>query len=444
MELAVCVSAFYQMLLELSSAFTRPTAETFRQLAVAWLLTPGVGPVTGMTRTLGASATKHWTAYQKFFYRAAWSLEDVANRVLVRLVAPHLGSTVHLNLDDTTCGPRGRHVALASWFKDASAHARAPVFHWAHQWVIGAISLRPKALPGRRLSLPVAFALYRKRADCDPALPYATLPQLALRLVRHVAEALPGKHLFVAVDGLYAVRAFFGNLPPGVVAVSRLRKDAALRTAQVPKRRPGCGGCPRQRGDRLPPLPEIARRARRWQRVTLQKQGRQVVRLLHGFTCQWWHVCRQRPVRVILVHDPSGVEDDLWLVCNDPTVPDAAIAQRYVDRWGIEECIEEAKQHLGMEQTRGVCARTVSRQAPLAMLLGTLVKLWYVDQAAGRPTLAPAAVPWYPQKRGPSFRDMLAAWRRVFWRHRVWNNSHHGPEFHKAFEALAYALCEAA
>lgn len=243
MELDTCVSAFYQMLLELSSAFTRPTAETFRQLAVAWLLTPGVGPVTGMTRTLGMAATKHWTAYQKFFYRASWTADDVARQVLVRLVAPLLGSTVALNIDDTTCGPRGRHTALAGWFKDASAHARTQVIHWAHQWVLGAITLRLKRWPGRRLALPVAFALYRKRADCDPAHPYATIPQLALRLVRQVAAALPGKRLFVAVDGLYAVQAFFGNLPPEVVAVSRLRKNAALRTADVPKRR-GTGGGP--------------------------------------------------------------------------------------------------------------------------------------------------------------------------------------------------------
>ena len=444
MELGTCVSAFYQMLLELSSAFTRPTAETFRQLAVAWLLTPGVGPVTGMTRTLGAAATKHWTAYQKFFYRASWTADDVARQVLVRLVAPLLGSTVDLNIDDTTCGPRGRHTALAGWFKDASAHARTQVIHWAHQWVLGAITLRLKRWPGRRLALPVAFALYRKRADCDPAHPYATIPQLALRLVRQVAEALPGKRLFVAVDGLYAVRAFFGNLPPGVVAVSRLRKDAALRTAEVPKRRGTGGGRRRLRGDRLPPLSEIFQAVRSWRRVTLQKQGRRVHRLLYGFTCQWYHVCRQRPVRVVLVRDPSGVEDDVPSVCSDPTVPDAAIAQRAADRWGIEECIEEAKQHLGMEKTRGVCAHSVERQAPLAMLLAALVKLWYVAHAADRPSLAPAALPWYPHKRGTSFRDMLAAWRRVFWRHRVFDNSLHGSEFHKAFEALAYALCEAA
>jgi hypothetical protein len=78
MDATSLVSAFHGMLHELSSAFTQPTGETFRQLAVGWILTPGVGTVTGMIRTLGAAATKHWTVYQKFFYRAAWSLEHLS------------------------------------------------------------------------------------------------------------------------------------------------------------------------------------------------------------------------------------------------------------------------------------------------------------------------------------------------------------------------------
>jgi hypothetical protein len=295
MELSTLVSAFYRMLLELSSVFTKPTAETFQQLAVGWLLTPGPGAVTGMIRTLGPWARKHGTVYQKFFYRASWSLDDLSRQVLTRLVAPHLGSTVDLTLDDTTCGRRGRHVAWAGWFKDASACARTTVIHWAHQWLLGAVTVRVPRRPLVRLALPVGFALYRKQADRDEAHPYATLPQLA----------------------------------------------------------------------------DLARRAKTWRPAVLLKQGRRVRRLLVGLTCPWYHVCRDKPVRVVLVRDPAGVEDDLFVVCTDPRVPDERIVQRSFDRWGIEECIEEAKQHLGMERLRGWCRQTVPRQAPLALLRTT-------------------------------------------------------------------------
>jgi len=100
MNASSLVSVFDAMLHELSSAFTRPTAETFCQLAVGWILTPGAGTVTGMIRTLGAVATKHWTVYQKFFYRASWSLEVLSLLVLKRPVT--------LLLSNANRSPSGR------------------------------------------------------------------------------------------------------------------------------------------------------------------------------------------------------------------------------------------------------------------------------------------------------------------------------------------------
>jgi hypothetical protein len=431
------------MLQQLSDAFTQPTAETFRQLAIGWVLTPGVGTVTGMIRTLGPWAAKHWTVYEKFFYRAPWSLSDLSRLLLVRLIAPWVGPTVDLNIDDTTCGPRGKRVALAGWFKDASAHARAPVIHWAHNWIVGAVNLRIKRFPLLRLALPVVFTLYRKRSDCDAEHPYATLPQLALQMVREVARALPEHTLFVAVDGLYAVKHFLGALPENVVAVSRLRKNAALRKL-LPTNRPRRSGRRRLRGPRLPSLETLGRTAKTWEEVVLLKQGRHVRRRLHGLTCQWYHVCRCQAVRVVIVQDPSGQEDDLHLVCTDPSIADADIVQRYFDRWGIEECIEEAKQQMGMERTRGWCEKTVSRQAPMAMILTTLTKLWFVRHGCRDRSLLPPRLPWYTHKRSISFRDMLGALRLAFWRFRLLGNLRSPYKSDKFMDALTYALCQAA
>jgi hypothetical protein len=441
MDATSLVSVFQRMLHDLSSAFTRPTAETFRQVAVGWILAPGAGAVTGMIRALGSAATKHWTVYEKFFYRASWSLETLSRLVLTRLIAPWLGQTVHVVIDDTTCGPRGKHVALAGWWKDASAHAQAPVIHWAHNWVVAAVILRPKRWRSLRLALPVGFALHRKRVDCTADHPYRTVQELARHLVCQIVEALPDRRIVVAMDGLYATQEFFGDLPETVVGISRLRKNAALRTAEVPDSR---GNRRRVRGERLPALEALTEQAQTWKTVTLRKQGRTVRRQIHGLTCQWYHVCRCEPVRVVLVRDRTGREDDLHVVCTDPARSDTAIVQEFYDRWGIEECIKEGKQQMGMERTRGWCAKTVSRQAPLAMLLASLVKLWYVQHAADLAQWQPARRPWYRQKSGPSFRDMLAALRRVLWEDRLMCNFHTLRKSNKLADALTYALCEAA
>lgn len=100
-------------------------------------------------------------------------------------------------------------------------------------------------------------------------------------------------------------------------------------------------------------------------------------------------------------------------------MPDEQIVQRFYDRWGVEECIFEAKQHLGFENTRGWCSKTVNRQAPLAMVLVSLIKAWFAKAALDDPELLPEAPPWNPAKTRPSFADMIAALRRVLWLHRI-------------------------
>ena len=65
-------------------------------------MTPHPGSITCMTRMLGPSSTKHWTVYEKFFYRAAWSTRTLSMLVLVRPIAPLLGDTILLAIDSVS------------------------------------------------------------------------------------------------------------------------------------------------------------------------------------------------------------------------------------------------------------------------------------------------------------------------------------------------------
>jgi len=111
--------------------------------------------------------------YERFFYRATWSLQDVSRLLLVRVVAPLVKAyateaVIDLPIDDTTCGRCGKHVAYAGYFKDASvSNTLKTVVHWAHNWVIGCVTMQPKRWPDWVIGLPVLFTLYRKRPDCD-------------------------------------------------------------------------------------------------------------------------------------------------------------------------------------------------------------------------------------------------------------------------------------
>jgi DDE superfamily endonuclease len=453
------VSTWNALILQLCCVFTEPTAGVWRQIALGWVLRRGPATVTGMFRTIGQLADRHWTVYHKFFYRARWSLDALSAALLRRVILPMIlesGGTdsasgkpvADLAIDDTTVGRYGKHVAHAGWFHDASATGPATkgtVIHWAHNWLVGAVTLRLPKWPLVRWVLPCVFALYRKRDDCNRSHPFATRQALAARMVREVAAALPGVLLRVSTDGAYAGRILIRALPEGVSLVSRLRCDAALNALPPTRRRRGKLGRRPLKGRRLPTPKEMAaRRKRGWVTITVQRQGQEVERKVLGMTCLWYHVCRTAPIRLVMVRDPRGIEEDDFFFSTDARVSDAEIVQRYYDRWGVEESILESKQQMGFESTRGWCSKTVHRQAPLAMVLVTLVKAWYARVAADEPSLRPEGTPWQSSKTRPSFLDMLSALRRVLWRHRISPKSRFTVQVRQILETVSYALCAAA
>ncbi len=87
------------------------------------------------------------------------------------------------------------------------------------------------------------------------------------------------------------------------------------------------------------------------------------------------------------------------------------VGTRYARRWSIEEMNQASRSHLGFEEPQGWTRRAVERTAPTAMLLYSLIVLWFA-RIGHRHYQAPHR-PWYTTKRHPSFADMLATLRRM-------------------------------
>jgi SRSO17 transposase len=265
--------------------------------------------------------------------------------------------------------------------------------------------------------------------------------ELAGEMIQTVAEALAEVQLRVSADGQYAKRQVVQALPQDVNLVSRIRRDAAIYQLPAKRTPKSKRGRKPKKGKRLPNPRKIAvYRKKGWQKIMVYKQGYQVQRLVLGITCLWYHVCRDVPIRMVIVRDPTGKEKDDFFFCTDATVADAEIVQRYYDRWAVEEAILESKQHMGFESTQGWCSKTVNRQAPLAMVLLTLVKAWYARCAITEPSLLPKIMPWYAHKLHPSFADMLAGLRRALWQHRISPNLRFSPRVKELIETVSYGL----
>jgi hypothetical protein len=89
------------------------------------------------------------------------------------------------------------------------------------------------------------------------------------------------------------------------------------------------------------------------------------------------------------------------------------VLTRYACRWPIEVTNHDAKGQLGVEEPQGWTRRAVERTAPVAMLLYSLVVLWFARQ--GHRHYTTPLRPWYPGKvdgpAGASFADMLTTLR---------------------------------
>ncbi len=131
-------------------------------------------------------------------------------------------------------------------------------------------------------------------------------------------------------------------------------------------------------------------------------------------------------VRRVYVHDVTGTHRDEYLDSTDLGLTPQEIIEEYTGRWDIETTSAEARAHLGLESTRGWCARTVGRAEPCLLGLYSVVALRYgllppadQDQGTvdgdGEPTVTSS--------------DAITAVRRWPWTHRVFPRAGHAETF---------------
>ena len=167
-------------------------------------------------------------------------------------------------IDDTLFRRRSKTWAT-SWLHDRSAPELAKT-GYSNNWVIAAIVVKLSAVR-RPLAIPALAKLVIKNRSSASRL------WLARHMTGLSVGALPGRDIHVVADSAYA-GGELKKLPPRVTWTTRLCKDAALYG--LPPQRTGKRGRPRQKGDRLPALAELAapRRVHRGHRYPLRQDRR--------------------------------------------------------------------------------------------------------------------------------------------------------------------------
>lgn len=410
----ILVSSFVDIVQQVSFVMTAPTFSSFVIVLTGWVFARR-RVVTRMIEAADAVGTKHHSAFHRVFSAARWSLDDLGLAVF-DLITPWVpDGPAPLAIDDTLARKRGLKVFGVGMHHDPLLSTRkTAVMNWGHSWVVLSVIVSFPFSSGHYVSLPILFRLYvNKKTAAKKRLRYRTRPELAVEMLAKLCNAREHRCFHVVADSAYGGQSVLAHLPENCDLTSRLVLDARLYDPP-PVRKPGTNGRPRRRGRRLStPQQMLEQRTRR---LTLDIYGRrdrsrvadQVARV-YAVPC--------RPLRVVAVEPLTGGRKIQAFYSTRHEATAEQVLTWYARRWSIEETFHDAKSHLGFEQPQGWTRNAVERTAPTAMLLYSLIVLWFASQGH-RHYRAPNR-PWYRSKSRASFADMLTTLRRESIREQV-------------------------
>lgn len=407
------VTSFALLLQELAIVMTTPTFTNLMTITTGWVFAPK-RTVTSILVAAGVSGTRHHSAFHRFFANARWSLDAVGLSVF-RMLEPWLDDTVLLAADDTLARKRGLKIFGVGMHHDPLLSSRGKaITNWGHNWVILGVLIRFPLCPERVFCLPILFRLYlNKERAAKHRRVYRTRPELVVQMLRVLCSHRKNRRFHMVADSAYGGQSVLCNLPSNCDLTSRLLMNARLYDAP-PQRKPGTNGRPRKRGQQMPtPLQMLQGRVRR---VALKIYGRQdQVRL--SDTMARVYAAPEMPLRVVAVEPLTGgrKKQAFYSTCFEATALE--VLTWYAMRWSIEVAFHDSKQHLGFEEPQGWSRLAAQRTAPMAMLLYSLIVLWFTTE--GHRHYVPLDRPWYHQDHAPSFADMLATLRRQSIREKV-------------------------
>src|SRR5262249_3287465 len=271
-----------------------------RRTVAAWLRAAGLGP-----------------DYKRYYYflgalgRKTRFTASLLLRKVADVIAP--GERILLSLDDTPTKRYGPQVQGAGIHHNPTPGPAGAPYVYGHVFVVLGLLVTHKSWG--TVALPLLSRLYVRKKDLPGIDPkhrpdFRTKLELAVELLRWAKPwlGLLKLPIWVVADGAYAKREFLKPaMSLGMTVLSRLRKDAALRTLPGPKP-PGRRGPAPTYGESVIDLAKRAGQRRGWSSDTFELYGEEVVKRYKTFLATW------RPaggvIRVVLVDEPTG-----WRAC---------------------------------------------------------------------------------------------------------------------------------
>lgn len=400
------------MLEVLRPGLTQPGFENLRVLFCGWVLTPGTHAVTESLVQTAVAGRRHHEAFHRFFSRGTWSPDELGwllFGLILRLLPA--GSPLRFVLDDTLAPKKGAHVfGIGSHLDAVRSTKRQKIFSFGHCWVVLAVVM-PVPFSTRTWALPILFRLYRTLKECEKSgQPHRKKTQLARDMLDVVAAWVEGRRVELSADCAYCNDTVMRGLADNIILFGAMRPDAVLTRLPI-STKPHANGRPRVRGTILPKPEALAWNNRPWDKVEAFLYGKLRSVDYKTYDAQWYRACGIRLLRIVVVRVAEGNIGIRVFFATDVTLSVREVLEGYGQRWSIEICFRELKQLLGFADSSARKRAAVERTAPFVGLTYTLLVLWAI-QGAHR-IIAPPLRPWYKQKRGLSFADVLRTAQRA-------------------------------
>ncbi|MFB6352175.1 MAG: transposase [Bradymonadaceae bacterium] len=444
-------------------AFTAPSFSNACFLLLSWIKTSGRARISEFLRVRRfmpkvvprrtSGKWKHYSVLYRFFSEARWTLDELG-KCLVGALAGALpeDNELVLMIDDTFQKRSGPRILGAGMHYDGSestysgAQGAHPRIDFGLSFVVLAVWVPIDWVEAGGLAIPVMFRLYRPRKQ-TPEDKYRKRTELAVQMLDIGIEWFENDQMVVAVDNEYSCETVLEGRPESVDVVGRLQGRNVVYDPEFEQKKRGRS---RMWGPRLGRLDELAESDRfPWQMRQVQLYGDSVELKIKRLEVQWKSAPASATLTVVITRDPKGHLDDgyFFRTREGATIEDVLVPA--ARRWGIEMCFRNCKQHMRISSVQNGFAQgdepndpnepgpdapegrepTASRRTvPFGMIAYGFVVLWYLKHGNPETDLKRAKLlaPWYTQKDGISFRDMLEAFRRQMEIEQLWQTPDEG------------------
>jgi len=273
-----------------------------------------------------------------------------------------------------------------------------------------------KALPALTILCP------SERHDQKKGRKHKLLTDWARQGVLQLCRWLPGREIIFVGDSSFAVHTLAAALPDTATLITRLRLDASL-FAPPDQRHEHTLGRPAQKGRPLPKLKTLLKDAKtEWHRIVASswygKQTNKTLDVTSGTGLWYRRGTPPRPIRWVLVRDPSGRREPQAFMSTNINLEPAQIIAYFVRRWQIEVTFAETRAHLGVETQRQWNDKAIIRTTPSLLALYSLVTLWACD-LLGHGVL-PYAAAWYKKKELTEWAGLVMIWSHLVCQTNAW------------------------